>query len=138
MRWFVFAMLVALAGCSTTPTEPTQAELAAAWEAQNTFPQHYKTDLLAFLRTYLNDPTHIRDAQISEPVRKTVGPAERYVVCVRYNTRNSSGKYLGAKDAAAVYVGAKLDRFIDQAIEVKRVCSDVVKVPFPELERLQR
>ena len=60
-------------------------------------PQNYKQDLLAFLRTYLNDPTHVRGAAVSQPQLKNVGPGDRYVACVRYNARNSDGKYIGVE-----------------------------------------
>ena len=46
----------ALGGCATE-IGPTPAELKARWDAENIFPQNYRQDLLAFLRTYLNDPT---------------------------------------------------------------------------------
>ena len=48
-----------LAGC-TTDIGPTPAQLKARWDAENIFPQNYRQDLLAFLRTYLNDPTQVR------------------------------------------------------------------------------
>jgi len=32
------------------------------------YPDNYKTELLAFLRSYLNDPTKVRDAAIADPV----------------------------------------------------------------------
>lgn len=130
---------LALGGCASTELGPSEAELKASWEAQNVFPANYKNDLLAFLRTYLNDPTHVRNAMASPPVRKNVGPGERYLVCVRYNARNSDGKYMGAKDGAAVYVSGKLDRFFDAPPkEVKEICKDAALAPFPELEKLTR
>jgi hypothetical protein len=136
LRFVLVLALPALGGCSTD-LGPSQAELEARWEAQNIFPQNYKQDLLAFLRTYLNDPTHIRAAGVSQPQRKTVGPGERFVTCVRYNARNSEGKYAGAKDGVAVYVVGKLDRFLDGK-QAQPYCKDVAYGPFPELERLTR
>ncbi len=135
-------VLFAAGGCSTD-LEPTEAELKARWEAQNVFPQTYKSDLLAFLRTYLNDPSHIRGAALSQPQRKPVGQGERFVACVRYNARNTDGKYIGPKDSAVIYVSGKLDHYIDgvtkdAAIRVKELCKDAVLAPFPELERLTR
>ncbi|MGH6727205.1 MAG: hypothetical protein ACREB8_11760, partial [Pseudolabrys sp.] len=108
------------------------------WDAQNVFPQNYKTDLMAFLRTYLNDPTHIQGAAVSQPQLKTVGPGERYIACVRYNARKSGGRYAGAKEGVAVYVSGKLDRFFDGPGEVREACKDAVLAPFPELETLTR
>ncbi len=141
MRWraFLAGSLAALAlgGCATE-VGPSQAELKATWEAQNVFPQGYKNDLMAYMRTYLNDPAQIRDAAISQPQRKDIGPGERYVACVRYNARKTDGKYAGAKDGLAVYVSGKLDRFFDTPRDVREFCKDAAFVPFPELERLTR
>ena len=141
MRWLAllaaFSAALAAGGCATE-VGPSQTELKTQWEAQNVYPQGYKQDLLAFLRTYLNDPTQIRGAAVAPPQRKTVGPAERYVVCVRYNARNTDGRYVGPKDGAATYVSGKLDRFFDVPLEVREFCKDAAFAPFPELEKLTR
>src|SRR5262245_63194337 len=111
--WLAVGLAAAvLAGCASE-IGPTPAELKARWDAENIYPQNYRQDLLAFLRTYLNDPTQVRGAAVSQPQLKYIGPGDRYVSCVRYNSRNSDGKYLGSKDGAAVYVAGKLDRFFD-------------------------
>jgi hypothetical protein len=128
---------VALGGCATD-VGPSAAELKAKWESENVFPQAYRQDLLAYLRTYLNDPSHVRGAAVSQPQLKNVGPGDRYVACVRYNARNSDGKYQGSKDGAAIYVAAKLDRFFDLPKDVRELCKDVAFAPFPELEKLTR
>ena len=65
---------VALLGGCASDIGPSPAELKAQWEAQNVYPQTYKNDLLAFLRTYLNDPTHVRGAVLSQPVLKDGRP----------------------------------------------------------------
>ena len=128
---------IVLGGC-TTEVGPSAAELKAKWEGENVFPQGYRQDLLAYLRTYLNDPSHVRSAAVSQPTLRNVGPGERYVACVRYNARNTDGKYQGSKDGAAVYVAGKLDRFFDVPREVRELCKDVAYAPFPELEKLTR
>ena len=148
-------MAVALAAC-TTELGPTQAELRSNWDAQNVFPQNYKTDLLAFLRTYLNNPVGIRSASVSAPVLKKAGPGERYVVCITYNARDTFGKYTGPKEAVAVFVSGKLDRFAELGRErsqtgeaegeasaerqraPREMCKDATFAPFPELEALRR
>ena len=136
MRWLALLAVLVAGGCSTD-VGPTPAELEAQWNAQNVAPQNYKQDLLAFLRTYLNDPTHVRDAGVSQPVLKKAGPGDRYVACVRYNARNESGKYAGIKEGAAVYISGKLDRFLDGK-EAQPFCKDIAYAPFPELTRLTR
>lgn len=127
-----------LGGCASSSLEPTAVELKARWDAQNVFPANYKADLLAYLRTYLNDPSQVRGAAVTAPFLKQVGPGERYLVCVRYNARNTDGKYVGSKDGAAVYVSGKLDRFHDTPREVRELCKDAAFTPFPELEKLTR
>jgi hypothetical protein len=137
MRWLALLGALVLAGCSTD-LGPTPADLKAQWEAQNVVPTRYKNDLMAFLRTYLNNPEHIRGAAVAPPELKKVGPGPRYVACVRYNARDNDGHYAGPKDGAAIYVSGKLDHFVDQPHAVKELCKDAVFAPFPELETLTR
>jgi hypothetical protein len=137
MRWVALFAAVLVGGCATE-VGPSPAELKAQWEAQNVFPQNYKNDLIAFLRTYINDPSHIRGAAVSQPQLKNVGPGERYVACVRYNARKDGGQYAGSKDGAAIYVSGKLDRFLDGPREVQAFCKDAVYAPFLELEKVTR
>jgi hypothetical protein len=136
MRFLLLLALLAVSGCSSD-LGPSQGELRAQWEAMNVYPQNYKQDLLAFLRTYLNDPSRIRAAGVSQPQLKTIGPGRRYVACVRYNARNSDGKYAGSTDGAAVYVSGKLDSYLDGK-QAQPYCKDAAYAPFPELERLTR
>ena len=131
------ALSFVLAGCSTE-LGPSRAELQAQWDAQNVYPQNYKADLLAFLRTYLNNPQGVRGAMVSPPALTTVGQGQRYVACLRYNARDMDGKYPGPKEGAAVYVSAKLDRFVDAKVAVRELCKDAVYAPFPELGNLTR
>ncbi len=131
------ALGLALAGCAGD-VGPTAAELKARWEAQNVFPAEYKRDLLAFMRTYLNDPSRIRGASASKPELKSVGQGERFVVCVRYSERKDGGALGSPRDGAATFVSAKLDRFFDAALEVKALCTDAVFEPFPEMEKITR
>ena len=148
MRWMVPGLILtgmlALGGC-TTDLGPTPSDLKAQWEGQNVYPQNFKADLLAFLRTYLNDPTHIHGATVSQPQRKTIGPGERYVVCLRY----TEGRNAGQREGVATFVSGKLDRFfdvtkgkldrsLDLPAEARELCKDAVYAPFPELEKLTR
>lgn len=139
MTLLVFAgpLGLVLAGCAGD-VGPTAAELKARWEAQNVYPADYKRDLLAFMRTYLNDPSRIRGASASKPELKSVGQGERFVVCVRYRERKDGGLLGPPRDGAATFVSAKLDRFFDSAVEVKTLCKDAAFEPFPEMENITR
>jgi hypothetical protein len=137
MRWLALWAALACAGC-TTDVGPSPAELKANWEAQNVLPQGYKQDLLAYMRTYLNDPSGIHGAGVTQPALKDFGQGQRYMACVRFNARKSDGKYAGSKEGVAVFVAGKLDRFFDVPREVHEFCKDAAYAPFPELEALKR
>src|SRR5450830_1648191 len=118
------SLAVLAAGGCATEVGPSPAELKANWEAQNIVPQGYKQDLKAYMRTYLNDPTGIRDAAVAPPVLKDFGPGQRFMTCVRFTERKSDGKYGAPKEGVAVYVSGKLDRFFDTPRDVRELCKD--------------
>jgi hypothetical protein len=125
------ALTAGLAGCSSEWQR--NRELA---ERQNTTPPiSYRSDITAFMRTYLNDPTRIRDAAVSEPALKDFDNASRYIVCVRYNARKGDGQYAGVKNSLVLFRDGRLDRIVDNARET---CKDAAYQPFPELEQLTR
>jgi hypothetical protein len=103
--------------------------------ANQPFPTDYRAQLLAFLRTYLNDPAGVRDAAMAAPTQRTVGGRLRYVSCLRYNARELDGSYRGVVERAVVYVDARLDRMVEKAGDI---CAGAVYAPFPELEKLTR
>src|ERR1700712_5104500 len=103
--------------------------------ADQPYPSNYKAELLAFLKTYLNNPKGVHDAVIAEPVQRTVGGRLRYVSCLRYDARGMDGSYVGARERAVLYVDGRLDRIIENAGEV---CSGVVYAAFPEMEKMKR
>ena len=137
MRWLAALAALAIGGC-TTDVGPSPAELKANWEAQNIPPQAYRQDLIAYMRTYLNDPSRIRDAGVSAPALKDFGQGQRFMTCVRLNARKSDGTYAGSKEGVAVYVSGKLDRYFDTPAAVRELCKDAAYAPFPELEALKR
>ena len=135
---FTLGLALMLGACASRQDGPSPAELKVLWESQNVFPTGYKADLLAFLRTYLNDPSNIRSAGVTAPQRKSLGFGERFVVCVRYDARKVSGDYAGVKENMAVFVSGKLDRLIESTRENREQCKDAAYAPFPELQRLTR
>ena len=130
--------LVMLSGCTTQSNIPNYTDEginSATGAPANAYPTNYKSDLLDFLRTYLNDPTQVRDAMIAEPVLKPLGRHTRYVACVRFSARQASGQYGDRRECAAVYIGGKFDQLIDAKGEL---CAASAYKPFPELEHLIR
>ena len=135
MRWLVPVLMLWLGGCSGMEAyrEAQQGEAAA----QGVVPANYKSDILALMRTYLNDPTNVRGAFVTEPAMRTIEGTSRYTVCVRYNARKTGGQYAGSKDSLVLFRQGRLDRIIDNE-RVREHCKDAAYVPFPELERLTR
>ena len=127
LRGLVLAVSLALAGCNAEWLNARDRAVQA-----NTQPPgpSYKADIVAFMRTYLNDPTGVRDAFISEPALRTLEGAELYAICLRYTARNAS-----SKDSLVLFRDGRLDRIIDTARET---CKDAAYQPFPELQRLSR
>src|SRR5262249_52375611 len=82
----------------------------------NVYPTNYKSDILAAMHTYLNNPTGIRDAVISEPTLKSTGVVEqpdnlpllgrqtinRYVACLRFTPKKNASEYGGTKEDVVV------------------------------------
>ncbi|WP_244485862.1 MULTISPECIES: hypothetical protein [Bradyrhizobium] len=103
--------------------------------ANQPFPDRYREQILAFMRTYLNNPVGVREAGIAEPVQRTVGGRLRYVVCLRYSARDTDGNYRPARERGVMFVDGRLDRILDNAAEP---CAGASYAAFPDLEKLSR
>jgi hypothetical protein len=104
----------------------------------NAFPDNYKSDILAAMHAYLNDPTGIRDAAISTPVLKDVpSGGNRYVVCLRFDGKQSNGAYAGDQQIAAIFLAGRFDDFLDPTA-AREPCAGAAYTPFPELEQLKQ
>jgi hypothetical protein len=99
----------------------------------NAYPSNYKSDILAAMHSYLNDPTGIRDAAISQPALKSSGYVTRYMVCVQFNPKKNASEYAGIKEAVAVFLVGRFDHFVDTLHDE---CTGVTYAPFPELQKL--
>jgi hypothetical protein len=130
-----------LAACGTT--EP------AGNARPEAMPADYRAQVLAVARSYINNPRGIKDAGITEPMLKSVGRGERYIVCVRFNAMDMDGKYTGAKARVARFRHGKLEQFSEDVVEQdapkvgtlfqqppESLCKGAVYLPFPELEKL--
>jgi hypothetical protein len=103
--------------------------------SNQTFPKNYQGEILAFMKTYLNDPVALQETAMAEPVQRTVGGRLRYVSCLRYSARGTDGRYAPAREMAIVYVDGRLDRPVENAGEI---CAGAAYGPFPELAKLTR
>jgi hypothetical protein len=135
VRRSVLVLALTLAACANSLDQLSSEQHKADWAAGNVYPANYRAELIAYLRTYLNDPIGIREAAVSDPALKPAGAGERYVVCVRFNPKRSGGGYAGLKDHLVIYASGKLDRYLEAAGET---CKDAAYAAFPELEQLTR
>ncbi len=111
----------------------SNAETVSDDEVINVYPSSYKADILAAMHVYLNDPTGIRDAVISEPALKASGNATRYTVCLKFNPKKNNTDYAGLREVAAVFLAGRFDHFVEAP---KEQCAGVSYAPFPELQQL--
>jgi len=142
LRCATLVLIAGLSACAGGQRSPFESAARA--------PTNYKSDILAFLRTYLNDPTRVREAAVAEPSLQKVDGDQRYIACVRFNARRLDGRYAGLLTTAAIFDNSgKLTRFIDLTADptapdaavrarLADVCRDAAYQPFPELERLTR
>ena len=124
-----------LAACAASDDSRTISYTDDRGGAHQPYPQDYRPQLLAFLKTYLNNPAGVRDAVIADPAQRTVGGRLRYVACLRFSTQDADGNYRDPRERAVVYVDGRLDHVVEKAGEV---CAGSTYAAFPELEKLTR
>ena len=120
------ALAMGLIGCSSSNSKQPE-------ENPNVFPADYKNEILLTMTNTLEDPTNIRDAFISEPVLRQAGKEERYVICVRSDSRNANKNYTGSKDRIGYFYAGHLTQLVEAS---KEQCGSAAYKPFPELEKL--
>jgi hypothetical protein len=99
----------------------------------NIAPTDYKLEIIATVQRTLDDPSNIREASLSDPQLQTFGTEQRYVACVRFNARDFTKRYVGAKDYLVYFFGGHLNQMIAATPEQ---CARAAYKPFPELEKL--
>src|SRR5215470_701997 len=95
----LLALAASLVACSS---DKKQAE-----ENPNVFPANYKNEILLTMTNTLDDPTNIRGAYITDPFLRAAGKEERFIVCVRADTRN----------LVAVFYGGHLNQLVEATKE---------------------
>jgi len=139
MRSLFVVGMVVLQFATCSQYDAYREYIASNDRSNTTAPQNYKAEILALMRNYLNDPTQVRDAYISDPVIKQIDGGNRYIVCMRYNAKKSDGKYAGSKDVIATFREGRLNHLIDPpSREARDQCKDVPMQPFTELQKLTR
>ena len=126
---------LALLACSSGSEERSFSLFDNKPDPPQVFPVNYRTELLAFMKTYLNNPVGVRDAQMAEPAMRDVNGKMRYVSCLRYSARESDGSYREPRERAVLFVNGRLDRMIEKSGEL---CAGVALGPFPEMEKMTR
>jgi hypothetical protein len=134
-RVAILLLPIAVAACAGSDDGRDAAFTVDNGATNQPFPDNYRTEALAFMRTYLNNPVGVHDAAMAEPVQRTVGGRLRYVSCLRFTPRESDGSYRNLRERAILYVNGRLDRVVENASEI---CAGAVYAPFPDLEKLTR
>lgn len=131
----ILLLPVSLAACAGSDDGRSIAFIEDGGGVNQPYPSNYRAELLAFMKTYLNNPVGVRDAAMAEPVQRTVGGRVRYVSCLRFTPRESDGSYRELRERAILYVNGRLDRMVENAGDI---CAGAVYAPFPEMGKLTR
>lgn len=100
----------------------------------NIYPAQYKQEIVATLRSVLNDPTHVRNALISDPALTPVDKDQRYTVCVQLTERDPySQQYAAPQTRIAYFFAGHLNQFVKANDDQ---CAKAAYKPFPEAEKL--
>ena len=115
----------ALGACSSTSSAP---------EANpNVFPTQYRNEIMTTLTTELDDPTGIRQASITDPMLRQAGQEQRYVVCMRFDSRDQQHRYLGMTERIAYFYAGHLNQLVKTTSPDQ--CAGAAYKPWPELEK---
>jgi hypothetical protein len=132
----ILLLPIMLAGCMSDGDEVRSISFTSdRGVGEQPFPANYRAELLAFMKTYLNNPIGVRDAVMADPVQRSVGGRQRYVSCLRFSPKDSDGSYREARERAIVYVDGRLDHVVEKAGEL---CAGAAYAAFPDLEKMTR
>ena len=136
----ILMLPIALAGCAGLWPGSSDEARSMTYTADRAgtnqpFPANYRTELLSFMKTYLNNPVGVHEAMMAEPVQRSVSGHTRYVACLRFSPRESDGSYREPRERAILFIDGRLDRIAEKAGEL---CEGAVYAPFPEMEKLSR
>jgi hypothetical protein len=131
----ILLLPIALAACAGSEDSRSITYTDDRGVSNQPYPNNYRAEVLAFMKTYLNNPVGVHDAAMAEPVQRVIGGRLRYITCLRYSPRESDGNYREPRERAILYVDGRLDRLVENAAEP---CAGAVFAPFPELQTMTR
>ena len=131
----VLLLPLALVGCFGSEGGRPSLVDSAGGPGPQPFPDNFRSEALAYMHTYLNNPVGVRDAALADPVIRQVGGRPFYVACLRFTPRETDGSYRTMRERAVIYVNGRLDRIVEKSGEL---CAGAVYAPFPELEKMTR
>ncbi len=138
------ALCVLLGGCYAVTGNPGQSAFVGSNGAVGpapSLPASYRADMAARVWADARDRYSFGSARISQPQRRFVGVqngGEATVVCLRINTRNRSGAYVGTEEWTFVF--DEVGQIANVTQEPTAGCSGppISYQPFPELEQMRR
>jgi hypothetical protein len=114
----VLSAAMLLTGCSGFGgSKPEQAV------DPNVFPANYRMQIATLLKTTLTDRTDFQGALIAQPVMKSLGDSQHYVVCLRFNGRQPKNKIV-------IFLSGTPTQYVDSKPEQ---CGDAAYAPFQDL-----
>ena len=131
----ILALPLALAGCFGGDGDRPSLIGGSQAGGPQPFPDNFRSDTLALMRAYLNNPVGVREAGMADPVQRELGGRQFYVSCLRFTPRETDGSYKGMRERAVVFVDARLDH-VEK--EIGDICAGAVYAPFPEMEQMTR
>jgi hypothetical protein len=134
-RAAILLLPIALAACAGSEDGRSITYTDDRGVADQPYPNNYRAEVLAFMKSYLNNPAGVHDAAMADPVQRTVGGRLRYVSCLRFTPREADGSYGELRERAILYVNGRLDRMVENASDT---CAGAVYAPFAEMEKLTR
>ena len=126
---------IVLAACASGDEGRSLSLFSDSKDTPQSFPANYRSELLAFMKTYLNNPVGVHEAAMAEPIMRDVNGKMRYISCLRYSARESDGSYREPRERAVLFLNGRLDRLIEKSGEL---CAGVALAPFPEMEKMTR
>lgn len=98
----------------------------------NIFPKDANNEIINTLTTSLDDPTGIRQAFVTDPMLRQAGQDQRYVVCMRFDSRDINRQYTGVQERIAYFYAGHLNQLVKAD---KGQCAGAPYKPWPELEK---